>query len=68
VSTWSENEILDEIIEDLRVRKASTADFDERMKLTDRLMKAISMRRKERQKKGRGFELGGADGQSGSRN
>ena len=55
----NEAEILDEIIRDLRQRAGSTdLDFDERMKLNDRLMKAIGLRRKENSKKGRGFDLG----------
>ena len=54
-----ETAILDEIIRDLRDRSASKdLDFDERMKLNDRLMKALVLRRKERSKKGRGFDLG----------
>lgn len=54
-----ESAILDEIINDLRERSRTTdLDFDERMKLNDRLMKAIGLRRKERSKKGRGFDLG----------
>lgn len=54
-----ESAILDEIINDLRERGRNTdLDFDERMKLNDRLMKAITLRRKERSKKGRGFDLG----------
>ena len=54
-----ESAILDEIINDLRERGRDTAlDFDERMKLNDRLMKALVLRRKERSKKGRGFDLG----------
>ena len=58
-SDIDETAILDEIIRDLRDRSASKdLDFDERMKLNDRLMKALVLRRKERSKKGRGFDLG----------
>jgi hypothetical protein len=64
-----ENDILDEIIDDLRTRlKNDAGDFNARMKLTDRLMKAISMRRKQQAKKGRGFDLGGQDGSASTRN
>jgi hypothetical protein len=63
-----ENDILDEIIEDLRQRLKDSGDFNARMKLTDRLMKAISMRRKQQAKKGRGFDLGGQDGSASTRN
>ena len=55
----NESEILDEMINDLQFRlKDKKLDFDDRMKLSDRLLKALAMRRKDRGKKGRGFDLG----------
>lgn len=52
-------EILDELIRDLRTRTQSATDFDERTKLTDRLLKALAMKARQRkQRKGKGFDLG----------
>ena len=59
VADINESEILDSIIRDLYARRDSQdLDFDERLKIDDRLMKAIAMRKKERGRKGRGFDLG----------
>ena len=52
------NEILDEIIQDLRKCITDTKDPDEKAKYYDRLLKALAMRRKDSGgKKGRGFDL-----------
>lgn len=52
-------EILDEIIGDLRSAVRSATDFDERLKLNDRLLKAIAIKARNRKsKKGKGFDLG----------
>jgi hypothetical protein len=54
-----ETAILDGLIRDLQTRlEDEKLDFDDRMKLQDRLLKALAMRRKDRGKKGRGFDLG----------
>lgn len=60
MSDINESEILDDIITEMRQRlQATDLDGDERNRLYDRLMKAISLRRKERGgRKGRGFDLG----------
>jgi hypothetical protein len=53
-----EDSVLDEIIRDLRTRLDDRdLDFEDRMRVNDRLLKAIALRRKKRGR-GRGFNLG----------
>lgn len=58
-SEIDESAILDEMIEDLRERaRDDKLELDERLKLNASMMNLIKLRRKERSKKGRGFDLG----------
>jgi hypothetical protein len=54
----NEDDVLDEIIRDLKVRLDDRElDFEDRMRVNDRLLKAIALKRKKRGR-GRGFDLG----------
>lgn len=55
----SDGEILDNLIQELRVRIAQARDEAMWIKLNDRLLKALSMKsRQRRSRKGKGFDLG----------
>lgn len=55
----NDNDILDGMIRDLQKRlKEKDLTFKDSMKLQEMLLKALGMRRKDRGKKGRGFDLG----------
>ena len=54
----NEDDVLDEIIRDLKVRLDDRElDFEDRMRVNDRLLKAIALKRKKRGR-WRGFDLG----------
>jgi hypothetical protein len=54
----NEDDVLDEMIRDLQDRlRERTLEFEDRMRINDRLLKAIALRRKKRGR-GRGFNLG----------
>ena len=54
-----DGEILDRIVEELRERIAKTKDEAMWIKLHDRLLKALSMRARQRSsRRGKGFKLG----------
>lgn len=54
----NETSILDEMIVDLQKRIKAKPAFKDMLKLQEMMLKALAMRRKERGKKGRGFDLG----------
>lgn len=59
MSDINDNEILDDLIRGLQKRlKEKDMPFKDTLKLQDMVLKALSMRRKDRGKKGRGFDLG----------
>jgi hypothetical protein len=54
----NEDDVLDEMIRDLQDRlRERPLEFEDRMRINDRLLKAIALRRKKRGR-GRGFNLG----------
>lgn len=72
-----EDSALDELIKDLQADRATAKNADPRndrlvMQLTDRLIKLLAMKQKEgegvKKPRGRGFDLGGGNGQPGTRN
>jgi hypothetical protein len=59
----NEHEILDELIDDLNTRRKAAADYKERIKITDQLLKTMALRRKaDKPKRGRGFNLEDGNG------